>query len=188
MKKQIALILAAAPLLGLSATSASAQAYVGGGLGAAHHRVDCDGWDCDRTPLGFKLYGGYKFNQFFALEGSYTDFGAVKLTYPLDTNIKGRTSLTSFGLGGAAFLDFGSNWSGVARLGIASNRSNVKLSYNDVSFQEKDKEWKPYFGLGVGVRVAPRTTVELNADFTRYEVDGFGYAARLLTLGVRQSF
>ena len=188
MKKQIALILAAAPLLSLSATSASAQAYVGGGLGVAHHRVDCDGWDCDRSPTGFKLYGGYKFTQFFAVEGSYTDFGAAKQTDPLDTRSKFNTSLTSFGLGGAAFYDFGSRLSGVARLGISSNRSNVKASYDDFSVQAKDKEWKPYFGLGVGVRVAPRTTVEFNADFTRYEFDGVSYAARLLTLGVRQSF
>jgi len=64
----------------------------------------------------------------------------------------------------------------------------LKASIPGFSVKLEDTEWKPYFGLGLGLHVAPRTTVELNADFTRFEVNGNGYAARLLTQGVRQSF
>lgn len=189
MKKQIALILSAASLLGLWTTTASAQAYAGGGLGAAHHRVDCNGFDCDRSSFGFKLYGGYRLNQYFAVEGSYTDFGDMKFSNPSYYNFKGRYGLTSFGLGAATFYDFHPKLTGVVRLGVASNRSTAKATYDlPLTLTAHSTKVKPYYGLGLGFRVTPRTTIELGADFTRYEIEDISHATRLVTLGLRQSF
>ena len=53
--------------------------YVGGGVGFAGQRVDCEGiGDCSKSHAGFKLLGGYQFSPYLAIESSYGDTGRSK--------------------------------------------------------------------------------------------------------------
>ena len=175
----------AATALALAASAASAQVYVGGALGLSHQSTDCIG-NCDNSSVGYKLFGGYKFNQFVAIEGTYADYGDAKYSEP---GYSERLSGTSFGIGAAGFYDFHPRWTAVGRVGLASNK--LKLSASD-GFSTSESKIKPYFGLGVGFRVARMTTIEAGADFTRFELDNESARAsgtmRMLHLGVRQSF
>ncbi|HEU5282508.1 MAG TPA: outer membrane beta-barrel protein, partial [Burkholderiales bacterium] len=54
--------------------------YVGGGIGQSELKDACDGdgltvTDCDDTDTAWKLFAGYWFNKYFAVEGGYIDFG-----------------------------------------------------------------------------------------------------------------
>lgn len=183
MNKNIAF--AAAAVLSLAASTVSAEPYVSGAVGASHYKIDDCGWaNCDTSPMGFKLIGGYRFGSTFAVEATYADFGEMDLSeFGSGIKVKG----TSFGVGAAAFVDFAPGWNGVARLGLTSNKFKAKgygMYYG--SFDESDI--RPYFGLGIGFQVAPRTTLELGADFTRFELEGERADARLISIGVRQSF
>ena len=86
---------------------------------------------CDTSDTGYKVWGGYRFANQFAVELVYFDWGKAKASGTLDT-IEGRSrdvpmatgtfsgDLTAegFGLGVAYFLPFSPQWSGVARLGV----------------------------------------------------------------------
>ncbi|HSS66877.1 MAG TPA: outer membrane beta-barrel protein, partial [Gammaproteobacteria bacterium] len=85
-------------LLGLSSGPALAQGmgmgmgpeagfYVGAGGGFT--TVDlCDdlraigATSCDDSDVGFKVFGGFKFNQYFAAEAGYADLGEVSASAP----------------------------------------------------------------------------------------------------------
>jgi OOP family OmpA-OmpF porin len=59
--------------------------YVGGGIGQSELKDACDGdgltvTDCDDTDTAWKLFAGYSFNKYFAVEGGYIDFGEASLT------------------------------------------------------------------------------------------------------------
>ena len=178
--KKISLSLAAATLA-LAASAASAQVYVGGAIGQSHYNLDCGGGSCDRTPTGFKLFGGYKLNEFIGIEGTYADYGDAKHSEP---GYSERLTGTSFGIGAAGFYDFHPQWTAVGRIGLASNR--LKFRDSD-GFSSRESKIKPYLGLGVGFRVTPKTTIEAGADFTRFP--GLSsVSGRMLHLGVRQSF
>jgi len=180
--KKISLSVAAAALC-LAASAASAQVYVGGAIGQSHFSADCSDSSCDRSPVGYKLFGGYKFNQFVAIEGTYTDYGDLKASSP---GYSSRLSGTSFGIGAAGFYDFHPQWTALGRIGLASNKLKF---HNSEGVSGSDSKIKPYFGLGVGFRVAPKTTIEAGADFTRFTDDSDDSASvRLLHVGVRQSF
>lgn len=65
-------------LLGLLASTAVLAEtqpgfYVGAGVGKASIEVDDTGFDADDTA--FKVFGGYNFNQYFAVEATYFDGG-----------------------------------------------------------------------------------------------------------------
>jgi len=182
--KKISLSVAAAALC-LAASAASAQVYVGGAVGQSHYNDDCFGLSCDRTPTAYKLFGGYKLNQFVAIEGTYTDYGDFKFSDGFDSRLSG----TSFGIGAAGFYDFHPQWTAVGRLGLASNKFKLR---DNAGFSSSDTKIKPYFGLGIGFRLTPKTTIEAGADFTRFELNNAEAEAssgvRFLHIGVRQSF
>ena len=55
--------------------------YLGAGVGHADQKDTCDDLfgSCDDTDVGWKVFGGYKFNRYFAVEGGSVDFGQSDL-------------------------------------------------------------------------------------------------------------
>ena len=177
---------AAAAVLSLAASVASAEPYVSGAVGASNYRLDegCGWANCDTSPLGYRLIGGYRFGSGLSVEALYTDFGEMDLSeYGSGLKVKG----TSFGVGLAASGEFSPLWSGVVRLGLTSNKLKAK-GYGIFYGSMDESDIRPYFGVGVGYNVTPGTTIELSADFTRFELEGERADARLVSIGLRQSF
>lgn len=72
MKKSLLALATAAALV--SGTAANAQGYVGGGVGVGNIDVDCTGLtSCDKSNVGYKVYGGYQFGGGWAAELGYFD-------------------------------------------------------------------------------------------------------------------
>ena len=63
----------------LAAAPAAAQLYAGGSVGYTQYKDICDvvapGVTCDDNDTGFRVFGGYQFNQHFALELGFADLG-----------------------------------------------------------------------------------------------------------------
>lgn len=59
--------------------------YLGVGAGQADQKDTCDDAfeSCDDTDLGWKVFGGYKFNQYFGLETGAVDFGESEFDTPI---------------------------------------------------------------------------------------------------------
>jgi OOP family OmpA-OmpF porin len=84
-------------VLTLASTAALAENgtgfYVGGGLGYAGQRIDCNGaTDCSNSHTGAKLLAGYQVMPNLSIESSYGDTGKTKASgYGIDGSVKTRS-------------------------------------------------------------------------------------------------
>lgn len=202
----------------LAASAVHAQGYLGASAGRTQIDANCSevvdlGGRCDNSATGGKLYGGYRYSSGLALEGIYFDWGKATAEYtetvltrgrmgPLEVSpivegdVKGKLRATGFGLGVAYFMPFATDWSGVARVGMASNRGKLTATVTSEGLTGSDSSsesaWFPYFGVGVGYQLTPNLTLTAEADFSRvkygadgeYEKDG----VRLVSIGLRYAF
>jgi opacity protein-like surface antigen len=79
--QRILCILALAAL----AAPASAEPYLGAGLGRSHFNDFCSASVCDTRDTAFNFFAGYRFARFIALEGAYDALGHARV---LDTETK----------------------------------------------------------------------------------------------------
>jgi len=201
MKKT--LLSLAAGLALLATSGAYAQGYIGGAFGWTEIDVDCAGTTrCDTSDTGYKVYGGYRFANQFAVELVYFDWGKAKASETFDTvpvrsrdvpmatgtTISGDLSAKGFGLGVAYFIPFAPQWSGVARLGVT--QTDAKLSASDsvksASFSNKDPY--AYYGLGIAYNFNKNLALTADADFSRAKFGAEGSYdtanVRLLSIGL----
>lgn len=188
-----------------SAPLAHAQFYVGGGLGSARGSFDSADFDAgtlqtqinaaltsaslpagvaglagssDENELGWKLFAGYRFNQYFGVEGSYVNFGKFKydysgrfLTAPMTASVEYK--VYSWNLAGVARYPFGQGFSVQAKLGAAFTNAENDLSVNiagiGTSESPSKRKTNLLWGLGAGYDFNPRLGVLL-------EYENFGTA------------
>jgi OOP family OmpA-OmpF porin len=190
MKHTLSTIAMAVAALG-AAPAASAQGYVGAGIGPSRIDINCTGTNtCDRNDVGFKLYGGWNLPGPFALEAAYFDWGKAEST---STPAGGGTSALKtdargIGIGGAYFILFG--WGQcMARLGIVGNRAETTTTLNGVGATNSYNYTAPYYGAGCAYPIAPRWWLTGEADFSRVKYTGSDKAnVQLFTVGLRWTF
>lgn len=184
MKK---IVLALATVTSLFAGSAFAEGiYVGAAIGQGHTNLDCSGAPtCKRNDTGFKLYGGYKFMPNLSGELTYFDFGKAKAG-DATTTLDLRSS--AVGLGVAFGGEFAPQWSGVARLGVASVRMKGDATSGGLSGSTSESSTQAYAGLGVGYAIDKTLNVTADLDFTRGKIAGETGNLRLVSIGVNKSF
>lgn len=189
MKTGAAAAFAAVALM--ASGGAHAEGYVGLAGGVARADVDCSGTTvCDRNDTAVKVFGGYKFTPNIALEGNYFNFGKVKVAGPVPGfgTVTGDIKTSGFGIGAAFFGQFGSDWSGVARLGVASMKTKVNASVAGFSGSDSETKAQPYAGFGLGYGISKGVTLDLAADFSRGEYSGEKSDIAAFTVGMTFSF
>jgi hypothetical protein len=145
--------------------------YVSMSAGPSRANVDCtDTTQCDRSSTAAKILVGYRFIPNLAVEASYSYLGKATASASADgdtasASIKGQ----SLGLGIAGLLPFGANndWTGIARVGIASNRTHVDASLNGISGSDSETHAEPYFGLGLDYAFTPSFAAGVAWDTTK---------------------
>ena len=169
-------------------STACAQAYIGIAGGATKQDVSCDAtWSCDNSDTGFKVYAGYKFAPFIAGELTYTDFGKATVTR-VPAFVSGTYKTTSIALGATAFIPLAPRLTGLARLGVASNRSEINNSSFGFQFFNSETHTHPYFGLGLAVEVARGLSINGAFDLTKTEYGSEKANASLLSVGLSYEF
>lgn len=159
------------------AGGASAQAapnfYVSVSGGPSRINTDCSGTtSCDNSSVAAKGLLGYKLMPNLAVEAHFAYLGKATATIDggeggsIDVSIKGR----SIGLGVAALIPFGASkeWTGIARIGIASNRTTATAA----SASDSDTKTEPYFGLGLNYAVSSAFDVGIAWDATKLSYAG----------------
>jgi OOP family OmpA-OmpF porin len=172
--------------------------YLGASLGTSHSNDWCGPYldvtviTCDNSATGYKLYGGYRFNEFLGVEAGYADLGSFSATLAasygsINDKIKLRGAIAQavlhlpitgefsvFGKGGGIYWDLKSD---TYINGVPSNRSGNGL---DVA-------------LGAGVQYFFTPHFALRAEFEYFpnvgKTDTTGdYDQQLWTIGAVWKF
>lgn len=129
----------------------------------------------DDSDTAYKLFGGYKFNKNFALEGGYFDlgrFGFAATTVPAGT-LNGNIKLRGLNLDAVGILPINEKFSAFGRVGL--NYAEAKDSFSgsgavnvlNSSPSKRDTNYK--FGAGLQYDFTP--ALGMRAEAERYRID-----------------
>jgi OmpA-OmpF porin, OOP family len=175
MKK---VFLAGAIAAAFVAMPASAQWYVGGGVGSSK----INGADGVVTPLmitgadsnkaSVKIYGGYQFTPNWGVEAQYADLGNRDFAIRNLAGVQlatGSLKATQFSIAGTGTLPLSSNFSLFGKLGISSNHGKIAA----VGVADRGTKTSPLVGVGVAYNFNPKLAVRLEyEDFGKFSNDG----------------
>jgi OOP family OmpA-OmpF porin len=130
--------------------------------------------DRDRDT-GYKLYGGYQFNKYFALEGGYFDlgeFGFTANTVPLGT-LNGNIKLRGVNFDLIGILPISEKFSAFGRVGV--NHAEAKDSFTGTGAvtvlnpnpSKRDTNYK----VGLGLQYDFTGPFALRAEVERYRIN-----------------
>jgi OOP family OmpA-OmpF porin len=131
--------------------------------------------DDNERDTGFKVFGGYQFNKYFALESGYYDlgdFGYTSVTVPAGT-LHGVLGARGLNLDGVLHMPFTPKFSAFVRGGAAY--SEVKGAFegtglvNVIEPNSESKELSYKFGAGLEYMFTHRFGMRLEAE--RYRID-----------------
>ena len=141
--------------------------YAGASIGSAGLSEDFDGLTIDTDSTAFRIVGGWRFNDYFSIEGGYHDFGDFEQQIDINgTPATASLSADGFTLGVGGYLPLGERFSLLGRFGMFFWDGNAEI--NNVS-QATPEDSNPYFGAGVGYAVTESFLI--SGDLTRYELE-----------------
>ena len=163
---------AALGLMGAMAAQADTQPgfYAGAGIGSTTvGDDDLDGTGFDDSDTGFKVFGGYSFNENFGVEVSWFDFGEGGVSAGTSSASVGVTGLAASAVGR---LPINQMFSVFGKLGFASY--DVDLDFNNVpgfgSGHLSDSDSDMIYGVGAALRFGGN--FEARLEYEALNVDG----------------
>ena len=154
-------IAAAAPAM------AAGEWYAGGALGQAYIDENIDGVEIDADSTAFRVFGGYAFSDYFALEASYLDFGTFKDTVDVSgvpVDVSATTDGFSLAVLGSLPMSERLSLRGKAGVFFSDGRSTVAgVRENDPSDESA------FVGAGLGYDLSERAGVFLDVEY--YDLD-----------------
>lgn len=183
--------------LGLTALAAAASPYaaandagwyIGTNLGMSRANIDDERiarsllgaglattsiTDNDRE-FGYKIFGGYQFSKYFALEGGYFDlgeFGFNASTAPPGT-LSGDTRIRGLNLDPVGILPITQNFSAFLRAGVnyAETKSRFSSSGSVTAPRNRDQREANY-KAGVGLQYNITQALGVRAEAERYRIE-----------------
>lgn len=144
---------------------------------------------------GYKVFGGYHFNRFLALEGSYFDLGRFNFaasTTPPGT-LNGEIRLRGFGLDAVLNAPLTEQFSVFAKVGANYAQARDRFSASGAVTVPNSAPRKTEFNpkLGIGMHYALTDALALRGEFERYRInDAVGNRGDvdLLTVGLVYSW
>ncbi|MDX1466468.1 MAG: outer membrane beta-barrel protein, partial [Halomonas sp.] len=143
--------------------------------------LDDLGFDTDDNDVGYKLFAGYQFNPFFAVEASYLDFGDFTADFreAFGTNTvtaDGKVSAEGFGFSALGKLPIQGPFSLYGKLGLiawdgeatGSARVNGTLVAHET---ESTDDIDPFYGVGAEYIV---NQLVMRAEYERYDLSDSG--------------
>lgn len=149
----------------------------------------------DDDDTGYKLFGGYQFNRYFALEGGYFDLGDFDFTantIPPGT-LNGNVNIKGINFDAVGFLPFTEKLSLFGRAGVsyAETKDSFRGTGAALGLNSKpsDREFNPKVGVGLQYDFNDNWAMRLEAE--RYRINnGIGNKddVDLVSLGVVYRF
>ena len=149
-------------------------AYVGGSLGTPDYKNSVNGIDGDGSGVGAKLFGGYQFTPYVAIEG-----GVFRLGHIDDAN--GKVKLRGAYIDAVGSYEFAPKLSVLGSAGVAEGRFTTTGGDDN----------SPALKLGAGVQynVLPRVALQAKYDYYHF-VDAFDAKPNVgeMSVGVKVGF
>ena len=157
MKK---ILIVAAVAAAFAAAPASAQWYLGAGIGEAK---------TDTRETSFKLYGGYQLTPTWGVELGYNDLGRYR-----------GADVESYSLAGTGTIPLNERWSLIGKLGVAENRPDATGAGNNTDV---------LIGVGVGYSLSKNVGLRLEyEDFGKLADAGGSSRGRNVGLSLKYGF
>ncbi len=149
----------------------------------------------DERSSGYKLFGGYRFNKHFGVEGGYFDlgrFGFTATTVPAGT-LTGSIRLSGLNLDAVGFLPITDKFSALGRIGLNYAHARDRFSGTGLvtvlnpNPSKRDTNLK--FGLGLQYDFSQSLAMRVEAE--RYRIDdavGNKGSVRLYSVGLVYRF
>lgn len=131
--------------------------YVGGSFGQTSLKIndiefDLDSFDYSASDTSYKIIAGYRFMGFFAVEGSYLDFGRLSDSNGGDGEpISIQTDLNGFDAFAVGMLPLGIV-DIFAKVGLVSWDADIRSAFGDIVSLGSDSGTDMAYGLGVQAR------------------------------------
>jgi OmpA-OmpF porin, OOP family len=123
--------------------------YIGAGFGEASQ----DFAEFDASDESFRLFGGWSFNKYFAVEGGYVDAGTQSDTID---QIQVDISSDGFFVEGLAKLPIGDLFAPYVKLGYVFYDSTQKLSLGELSVSESESDADFIYGIGFEIKATDK--------------------------------
>ncbi|HYR36352.1 MAG TPA: outer membrane beta-barrel protein [Burkholderiales bacterium] len=160
-------------VLGLAAAAfagpaAAQNGYLGFSAGQSKFRFSgCDS-PCDDKGKAYKLFGGYQFNRYAAIEAGYSDFG--KATFGSAEVKANAWEVSGVGTWGIPIGAGGMGFSVLGRLGIYNG--DVKATVPSTGAEAKHGTTDLTFGLGLQVDLS--RIIAVRGEWQRFSKMGGG--------------
>lgn len=142
--------------------------YVGGSIGKGYVDENIDGLQFKADGTAFRVFGGYSFNDHFAVEAGYLDLGTYRDTIDVaGTSVPVSANADGFTFAAAATLPLSERLSALARVGFYfsdGQSTTAGITENDPSDEN------PFVGVGLGYSLSEYIDVNLGADYFDMDV------------------
>ncbi len=176
----------------VAASQASAQGlYLGGSVG----KSDVDesitsglitSGSVDGKDTGYKIFGGYQFNQNFGVEVGYVDLG--KVTYSgfsgASPVTNGKVDVSGLSISAVGTLQLNPSFGLFGKIGILDWKLKASDITGGVPFSDKATGSDVAFGFGVSYKIT--RNVSARAEWERFKFDSEN--ANFLSIGIAYSF
>ncbi|MDP8983669.1 MAG: OmpA family protein [Pseudomonadota bacterium] len=171
------------------ASAADSGWYVGGNAGQSRAKIDntriaggLTGQGIATTSIrdddrhfAYKLFGGYDFNKYFALEAGYFDlgrFGFTANTVPA-AGLTGKTKMNGANFDVVGTLPLADKFSAFARVGYTYSYAKDEFAgYGAVIVRDRERnQHASNYKFGVGLQYAVTESFGLRAEAERYRVN-----------------
>lgn len=177
----------------VAASQASAQGfYIGGSVGQsdiddgiAKPELISSG-TVDGKDTGYKVFGGYQFNQYFGLELAYVDLGKVSYSGTfLGVPVTGGTvKVSGFNFSAVGTYPLNPSFALFGKLGVFASEEKASDVTGGVPFSDKVRETDLSVGLGVSYNFTKN--VSARAEWERFKLHNSD--ADLLSIGIVYKF
>lgn len=164
--------------------------YIGGNIGQSNAKIDeaaitarlqgggfsTSSFSKDNSDTAYKLFGGYQFNENFALEGGYFNlgkFGYTATTVPAGTS-SGNIKLSGLNLDAVGMLPVADRFSVFARLGLQYAQAKDDFSSSGAvgaPANPSPSKNAINYKAGVGVQYDFTQNLGMRAEAERYRID-----------------
>ena len=135
-------------------------AFVGVGIGDYSSDGDISNVNFDESESVYKLFGGWRWNQFFALQADYYDLGRLDSSSG-GTNLQIETSGYVARIEGTLPLAF---FELFATAGIFYSDVDASTHTGTVKLQANERDTNPVYSVGAGFEIAERFVLRLEYE------------------------
>lgn len=173
-------------------TAQAEGAYVGFNAGRANQKITFyDDGSYKDSATGYKLYGGYEFNQYFGVEGGYANMGKAKFPFVSDTGTGvSDVKTNAFYVAATGTIPINEQFSVFGKLGFSRNSTKIRDVETVVKYEYKQTRTTPLIGIGATYKFSNMLAAVVEyEDYGKVVKDvGGSMKTNLFSVGLRYKF